>query len=174
MEESTTWPERPTAHDDDPWHERMRHESTWRPPGPLGRKEDDGPYELSFRTCSYCGSIAPEDAVELLRAAPRVEVADRKYGWPHKIYFDVPNPIAGKDVRIGSKSWTDEAGVHHDEEIRGAAPAFVQAKLYAVHLRDEGTSEDAFAAIAGAIERRTGIRFELKDGRLFWRSGTAG
>lgn len=169
----TTWPERPTAHNDDPWHGRMRHESAWRPPGPLGHG-DDGPYELTFRICSYCGSIAPEDAVELLRASPRVEVARMKHGWPHKIYFDVPNPIAGKDVCVGSKSWTDEAGEHHDEEIRGAAPAFVQAKLYTIHLVDEGTSAEAFAEIASAIEERAGICFELKDGRLFWRSGTAG
>jgi hypothetical protein len=164
----TTWPEKPTAHDDDPWHERMRHESTWRPPGPQGREEDDGPYELTFRTCSYCGSIAPEDAVELLRASPNVHVADMKYGWPHKIYLDVPNPIAGEDVRVGSKSWTDDDGKRHDEEIRGAAPAHVQAKLYATHLRDTGMSAESFAAIAGVLAHRTGIRFEMNGDKLLW------
>lgn len=165
----TTWPERPTTHNDDPWHDRMRHESKWRPPGPRGREEDDGPYELTFRTCSYCGSIAPEDALELLRASPRVEVADRKYGWPHKIYFDVPNPIAGQDVRVGSKSWTDEAGVRHDEEIRGQAPAFFQAKLYTAHLADEGMDDDAFAAIASVIEERVKIQFERGTNGVRWR-----
>lgn len=42
-----------------------------------------------FRRCSYCGSINPED----LAAEPvwRASWADRKYGWPHKFYVDIPN-----------------------------------------------------------------------------------
>lgn len=37
-----------------------------------------------YRTCSFCGSISPED----LAAEPlwRASWADQKYGWPHKFY----------------------------------------------------------------------------------------
>lgn len=42
-----------------------------------------------YRTCSYCGSVHPEDlAVE---ESWRAEWADRKYGWPHKFYVHIPN-----------------------------------------------------------------------------------
>lgn len=39
-----------------------------------------------YRTCSFCGSIHPED----LAAEPawRASWADRKYGWPHKFYAE--------------------------------------------------------------------------------------
>lgn len=42
-----------------------------------------------FRRCSWCGSIHPDD----LAAEPvwTPNWADRKYGWPHKFYVDVPN-----------------------------------------------------------------------------------
>jgi len=42
-----------------------------------------------FRRCSFCGSICPED----LAAEPswHARWADRKYGWPHKFYVDIPN-----------------------------------------------------------------------------------
>lgn len=41
-----------------------------------------------WRTCSYCGSIHPEDlAVEIQgENPPRPEWSDFKYGWPHKVY----------------------------------------------------------------------------------------
>lgn len=42
-----------------------------------------------FRRCSFCGCVHPED----LSAEPvwRANWADRKYGWPHKFYVDIPN-----------------------------------------------------------------------------------
>ena len=43
-----------------------------------------------FRRCNFCGSLHPEDfAVEPQVA--RVSWADRKYGYPHKVYVDIVN-----------------------------------------------------------------------------------
>lgn len=36
--------------------------------------------------CSYCGSMKPEALVEHLESGARLELADMKYGWPHKFY----------------------------------------------------------------------------------------
>ena len=44
---------------------------------------------IEKRYCSYCGSLHPEDLYELLDVCDRAEFADRKYGYPHKIYIDV-------------------------------------------------------------------------------------
>jgi len=56
------FPERPTCHADDPMQavSRLGTPFGWRPP------RDDLPY----RTCSYCGSIHPEDLLKVLEAAP--------------------------------------------------------------------------------------------------------
>ncbi len=39
-----------------------------------------------FRTCSYCGSIHPEDLLDLLSMGDTLSKADEKHGWPHKFY----------------------------------------------------------------------------------------
>ena len=41
-----------------------------------------------WRTCSYCGSIHPEDLAAEIQSqtVPRAEWSDFKYGWPHKVY----------------------------------------------------------------------------------------
>lgn len=47
--------------------------------------------KADHETCSYCGSITPQYFVELCKRPEVVmEVADWKYGWPHKVYIDVP------------------------------------------------------------------------------------
>lgn len=44
-----------------------------------------------FRRCSYCGSLHPEDFLAAAKAGGRVDrTVDWKYGWPHKVYIDVP------------------------------------------------------------------------------------
>ena len=55
-----------------------------------------------FRRCSYCGSVHPED----LAAEPawHAEWADRKYGWPHKFYADIPNRSASALFVVGAQS----------------------------------------------------------------------
>ena len=55
-----------------------------------------------FRRCSYCGSIHPDD----LAAEPswRASWADRKYGWPHKFYVDIPNRDPDRLFYVGGLS----------------------------------------------------------------------
>jgi hypothetical protein len=45
-----------------------------------------------FRTCSFCGSIHPEDLAAELGSGVTVDWADWKYGWPHKLYANGIRP----------------------------------------------------------------------------------
>lgn len=66
----------------------------------LGHKHDFGAGQFKphtwkhrngedFRRCSYCGSINPDDLITLANQKDlHFEVADWKYGWPHKVYVD--------------------------------------------------------------------------------------
>lgn len=48
-------------------------------------REPDARWPLA--TCSFCGSISPETAEQLLNAEfPHASGSDWKYGWPHKFY----------------------------------------------------------------------------------------
>jgi hypothetical protein len=72
----------------------------------------------SHRTCSYCGSCHPEDVVAAVKRAwelrslqsiidqPAIPIdwADRKYGWPHKFYLDIPNENPKEMFVVGSAS----------------------------------------------------------------------
>lgn len=90
----TTWPEKPTCHDSDYQAQRFAPQ-TWRPKGEKLHPSHDLP--MVFRTCSYCGSIHPEDLLEALRAGATLSGADWKYGWPHKFYVGgIPNTNAGQ------------------------------------------------------------------------------
>ncbi len=76
------WPEKPTCHGG-PFVSRQNYDGPfWRDPGP------NAPY----RTCSYCGSLHPEDLVSLLEAfGARLGGSDWKYGWPHRFYVRFPS-----------------------------------------------------------------------------------
>lgn len=116
----------------------------WRPAGEkLHPSNDDVP---SFRTCSYCGSMHPEDLLEALKAGAELHMADMKYGWPHKFYVDgVKNLNAGALVRRSSMSiegpeptpaerasverWATKDGceirvIKESYAVRGGAPAY--------------------------------------------------
>lgn len=71
------WPERPACHDDDPAAKAPFNfgPAVWRPADQRG-----------VRTCSFCGSIHPEDLMRALDSGATLECADWKYGWPHKFY----------------------------------------------------------------------------------------
>lgn len=141
----------------------MRHldpNMGWRPP-----QEPEGQRSTPFRTCSFCGSIHPEDLVKALPEVAdtreltqlgstirmrNVEVADWKYGWPHKIYIHgIPNPNAERIVRMGT----------HDGNpyMRAEGPAW--AKFYTIHFTDDGFDEEALALLSQVVRERTGIRF---------------
>lgn len=150
-------------------------EVEWRPPQ-LERE----PYGETFRSCSYCGSIHPEDLVTLLEAGAKASGADWKYGWPHKFYVDnIPNPHAGKPVEMGSRSadadtpgavWKPTCG-HADCTVRTSshgywnvptiepAPATMCGKFYNTHLQD--CSPEVFARLAPLLKQHTGIAFSI-------------
>ncbi|MCC6192246.1 MAG: hypothetical protein IT318_24710 [Anaerolineales bacterium] len=128
-----------------------------------------------LRACPYCGSMHPADLVAAIRAGAVGSWADRKYGWPHKAYFDrIPNPHVGmlesraaanyevpgyRKVQDGFDPHTGEPTYHWREEGRPAA-ALTQGKFYSVHLQDALTEERAL------IEQHLGIVFHFgPDGR---------
>lgn len=113
-----------------------------------------------IRCCGYCGSMHPTDVAAAIRVGARGELADMKYGWPHKIYFHgVPNPHAGMLESRGSANhpYADYVQV---SEKRWQAPgkpadATIMWKFYTVHLIDATSEEKAL------IEAHLGIRFEF-------------
>lgn len=143
-----------------------------------------------FRRCSFCGSVSPDD----LAAEPawRPEWADRKYGWPHKFYVDIPNRQPDAVFVVGS-TWgatakpshgevpweelTEEQRALYDEGHRPGPddrhPVSVRfgprpnhfGKFYTIHLSDPELNP----AVKADIERRSGISFTFTaDGRVGW------
>lgn len=37
--------------------------------------------------CTYCGSLSPNALRDLIKEGAKIELADQKYGWPHKFYI---------------------------------------------------------------------------------------
>jgi hypothetical protein len=153
----------------------------WRPPQ-LQRT----PYAEPFRSCSYCGSIHPQDLLFQLTGKVGVTMhgADWKYGWPHKFYVEgILNPIAGQIAEIGGASggdigentsgavWHNTCG-HADCKDRThshgywhvptmePAPQFTRAKFYNEHLKD--CSDELFATLVPLLKQHTGIEWTLE------------
>jgi hypothetical protein len=140
-----------------------------------------------FRCCGYCGCIHPED----LAAEPdwRAEWADRKYGWPHKFYVDVPNrdpsalfvvsAASGEDHGTALLQWVRATDLTDEQQAiikrdgwRGGDFAWFgfgtrpnhHAKFYTEHLADPQLP----AEVKAAIERRCGLRFTFPNGGISW------
>jgi hypothetical protein len=138
-----------------------------------------------LRSCGYCGSMHPEDVAAAIRAGASGHWADRKYGWPHKAYFDrVPNPHAGLlevrsssshpqrgfDRKVSEPRYDQRTGervadyVTYTEQPKPASPT-TDGKFYSVHLQD-ATPEDL-----ALIEQHLGLHFEfLPDGGVKWKA----
>ncbi len=130
----------------------------------------DGCYGANLRHCPYCGGIHPKDAFELLKSGANLELADMKYGWPHKFYIDgVPNPLAGQIVKIGSRSGADGKGGYFDEDIVGPAPKTLQVKFYNTHLNDFVDEPELFQELIAKLYELSGIKFGMRDGRLYYK-----
>lgn len=141
-----------------------------------------------FRTCSFCGSIHPGD----LAAEPdwRAEWADRKYGWPHKFYADIPSRAPERMFVIGTTSRFEESDRDRFvpvEELTDEQRSLVErdhwsirpgegvcfgtrpvhhAKFYTIHLSDPAVDD----AVRTAIAARSGLEFTFLDGvRVCWR-----
>lgn len=128
------------------------------------RPYDGGPYMHTFRTCSYCGSIHPDELIEHVRLG-----TGQLHGTTqnNKVYLDIPNPVAGQRVRVGGEcgpvfspdapsgviarllaehSMPDRLGRptlrerirgRYSRAIMGEAPTLVRAKLRTWHLSED-------------------------------------
>ncbi len=94
------FPEKPTCHVVDPVF-KIGSDVSWREPR-------DGE---TYRTCSYCGSIHPEDLIKVLSDVGRLGGSDWKYSWPHKFYVYLPDGKMAKwyNEHIMDDGFDDEA-----------------------------------------------------------------
>jgi hypothetical protein len=140
-----------------------------------------------FRRCSYCGSISPDD----LAGEPewRAYWADRKYGWPHKFYVDVPTRNPDTVYVVGSTTEPDyyssrddwiavgdltpeQRAIAQNDGFLSSGETFLlfdvrthhHAKFYTVHLADRAIT----AAARDTIEQRCGLGFRFNDGYVTW------
>lgn len=168
------WPEHPICHGENP---RFGNGAiTWREP--RLRTGHDDPYSQTYRTCSYCGSIHPQDLLRVIAEGAKIGGSDWKYGWPHKFYImDIPNPAKGQPVKQygygGSlESWRESypnAAVVEGEDRKFylydyPAPGTMQAKWYNKHLHD--LDAQAFAVISGLLRKHTHIEFRIEEGKI--------
>lgn len=190
-----TWPERPTCHDSD-WQAQRFAPQTWRPAGVRLHPEND--HVPAFRTCSYCGSIHPEDLLNALRAGAKAGGSDWKYGWPHKFYVDgIPNTNAGNLVSGTSGSMAgpltpekraelqryvmpggelevteDADGRGYRFNVRNPDGPTTHGKWYNVHLMD--LSPAAFDELVPLLLQHTGIKFERDEKGIKYSAPRAG
>lgn len=148
-------------------------------------------YGEHFRRCNYCGSIAPDDlAVEIQRGGIHPEWADQKYGWPHKLYVEIPGRddrlhVLGATSRLreGDTDYVPVAQVTEEQraavEQGGWGPDWAtryeglsfgprpthHGKFYSVHLADPALDP----SVKQAIEAWSGRSFAFTgDGRVSW------
>lgn len=137
-----------------------------------------------LRACQYCGSMHPSDVAAAIRSGAVGSFADRKYGWPHKAYFDkIPNPHAGllesrcsvshpPQDEIDAGKWISipdgfdsvtGAPLSRWTEAGQPAPATTYGKFYTVHLQDASPEDRE------TIERHLGLSFTFEDGGVRWK-----
>lgn len=162
-------------------HEVNVTDWTWRRPS----------YGSWWRTCSYCGSMHPED----IASAPetRFDWADRKYGWPHKAYlhFDarttVPRVVGSRNftsdtgdddgwikyidmtlsqrlvvVREGYAKWYERSKLKNMSFLLGTKHGW--GKFYTAHIFDTLLDPE----VVDAVNRMMGLRFWIADSRIYW------
>lgn len=116
----------------------------------------------AHRSCAYCGSMHPEDFLAAVSAGARLELADMKYGRPHKVYVTgFPHPDEGLPVQTGT---TSRGGVVLERHVTPGGRG--HGKFYLAHLTDD-LEDEAFAAVAQAVGAGTGVRFVREaDGKV--------
>jgi len=133
-----------------------------------------------LRGCGYCGSAHPADIAAAIRAGAIGRLADFKYGWPHKAYFDgVPNPHAGA---LEYKFSTNRPGNEFPIKVQDGfdertgepkyvyygegepSPSTTHAKFYTVHLQDASPGDREL------IEQRLGLNFRFENGLVYWKT----
>jgi hypothetical protein len=125
----------------------------WNTPRSVKQDKSDMPSARPFHTCGYCGSMHPTELAEALAAGAHLEMADQKYGWPHKFYVDgAPNRFAGEmEIRSGRQ----EAGVFTPGPAE-PAKATAYGKFYTVHLLDATPEEKLI------LELRMGFHLDVR------------
>lgn len=152
------------------------HRCSWRV-----QPYDGGPYRHTFRTCSYCGGMHPEDLIRLIEQG--ADVSGTTKG--HKFYVErVPNPIAGQRCRSGSRSGPvfdrghgqrlanrlrdpsimprelgratimERLRGHYERPTYSPAPQHCFAKFYTYHIESEEQQERLNRAIRTQRARR--------------------
>lgn len=190
MTDTLTWPARPTCHD----HEhsaKVFGETHWR--GPRTENRDDkkygpSPYQETFRTCSYCGSMNPEDLFNALGAGAKIGRTDKTY----KVYVEgMPNPKAGQtyqsythtgrltpemaasgeweEVPDGFDSVTGKPKVSYRKvSSTSTCPPTLFAKFYNDHLQD--LDDATLRALSDRIAAAGGPHWWRQDGQLYFGS----
>lgn len=95
---------------------RGPHNDLWLWPGPVPR------------TCSYCGSVHPEDALRLLEEGWELELAKS-----YKLYVNPPGALA----RLGAFLEWARAGMPEGKQPRGPWSPVPPVKLYTIHCTPE-------------------------------------
>jgi len=132
-----------------------------------------------FRRCSFCGSIHPDDLAA--EEGWRASWADRKYGWPHKFYTEIPNRSPGREyvvgltggsAKLGAKGWVEIGKLTakqreimlrdgYDESnytsvLFSTRPTH-HTKFYTIHLNDPKIVPE----VRDVIYRRSGLIFHF-------------
>lgn len=153
------------------------------------RPDDKYGQPIPFHTCEWCGSVTPQQFIEFLAAGCKCDVADWKYGYPHKIYLNVPNPNPEELRGAGSTSegsemrYNERGVVTHRVKTQENAPAgyetwsdqhgwmqlgkypMLHLKFYTAHLDDLPDLK----AHEDVIFRATGIYFfRNAEGKLMY------
>jgi hypothetical protein len=175
------------------WFGVSRYEDGLVPWSPAMAPDLEAPYSPSgpsrhtgrLRGCDYCGSMHPADLAQALREGAKLSWADRKYGWPHKVYVDnIPNPHAGmlESRSFGGRS-SDTAPPHEGwvryqcgfdsrtgepeyswREPGRPAPAKTYGKFYTSHLKDASPEDRK------VIECAMGMEFNFDHAKgVAWR-----
>lgn len=175
----------------DTLHKCHGHEGRFRMPNPHTNLETGEFDDQDFRTCDYCGSIHPADLLHVIRSHPglrdtarlqpydlerplrhfqiRLDMADWKYGWPHKFYVEgIPSPLRGQKT-IRSSMYRDGKRILGEPRIE-PNDATSHCKFYTTHLVD--LSDALFVEISREIWRRSDLCFIRKsptDPLMGWR-----
>lgn len=172
-----------------------KHPVTWR--APIDTVDDEGRAVIRpWRECSYCGSMHPLDFVALherLRFTPwhvahanrkgppnpigeptidvpYCEMADLKYGFPHKIYVTTLETVhPDRDFVVGTMTeWKDgERVTTITNRSKGHS---LHGKFYTQHFLEERVSDDVFETVARAVNESSGWLFERSSqGQIAYR-----
>jgi hypothetical protein len=100
----------------------------------------------------------PVDLLAFIKLGAKVTGSDWKYGWPHKFYVQVPNPVPDMEFIASSRCEYGKPDVH-----TYGTRQFLHGKWYNEHLYDENLPPEIWDALA----EQSRIRFQLaeKDGK---------